>query len=126
MEARLALLLPLRVQVVRQVPMLQRCADLVAVMPGRLAGPWAIECKLTGWRRGIEQARRYLHAAPYALVALPMPTGHSGATRSGAVAACQEAGIGLVGVSLSRWHLLVTPQYRLDKAVWIGIRAVAG
>jgi|GEM_PF-6638946 len=53
----------------RQVPILNRCADLVARWPdGAL---WAIEVKLRGPRAAAAQAARYLLAADCALVALP-------------------------------------------------------
>lgn len=59
-----------RFGVVEAVPTLNRCIDLVAWrMPS--CSPWAFECKLRDWQRGIIQAERYLRGAPYAWVCLP-------------------------------------------------------
>lgn len=91
----------------RQVPILGRCADLVARWPdGAL---WAIEVKLRGPARGAAQAARYLLAADYALVALPQEPRN--------LAALKAHGLGLLvpdAGALARaggaWRLAIPPR----------------
>jgi hypothetical protein len=74
----------------RQVPILSRCADIVAVLDEDTV--LAVEVKLKDWKRALEQARDHLLACDYVAVCLPKAE-----LSDEARARMRQEGVGFIG-----------------------------